>query len=100
MDNVDLKEGPINRILQLLHGLRKLRHQHAILQELTLSDSGDVGSCTLLEEVTLESRRARTQPYTKDWEMGQLYSGIRVLQREGLDASFREERRVSIMLWK
>lgn len=50
------KKGPITRILRLLPGLRKLRirHQHAILRELTLSESRDVGSFPLLEEVTLE----------------------------------------------
>lgn len=38
--------------------------------------------------------------YTKDWEAEQLYSGIRDIQREGLDVSFRDERRVFTMLWK
>lgn len=152
MDDGDFQEEPIIRILKLLPGLKKLRirHQHAILKELTLSNSGNVALCPLLEAVTFEIKKradSTDEPtqtlwkatedmisshwkmtktghsdstshsaavrsgrtlrkmvfsyiYTKDWEAEQLYSGIRDIQREGLDVSFRDERRVSTMLWK
>lgn len=142
MDDIDFKEGPIIRVLQLLPGLRRLRIrlQHAILQELTLTDIGDGGSCPLLEEVTLEIKgkdeptdesvqawkaadnmiRSRWKPTNSEgrgstaccvttrngrtlrkifvpdihecvWQTGHLFSGIRDLQREGLDVNFSAE---------
>lgn len=110
------------------------------LQELTLADTRDGGSCPLLEEVTLEIKgkdkptdksvqvwkaaynmyRSRWKPTNSEgrgstaccvtthngktlrkifvpdsyecvWVTGQLYSGIRDLQRQGLDVNFSAE---------